>query len=38
MKLIDKEAVLAEIKKLNPPFYPTLAEKNVLSRCNQRLY
>lgn len=27
MKLIDKEAVLAEIKKLNPPFYPTLAEK-----------
>lgn len=25
--LIDKSALVAEIKKLNPPFYPTLAEK-----------
>ena len=27
MKLIDKSALVAEIEKLNPPFYPTLAEK-----------
>ena len=25
--LIDKDALVAEIEKLNPPFYPTLAEK-----------
>ena len=27
MKLIDEDALVAEIEKLNPPFYPTLAEK-----------
>ena len=40
--LIDKDALVAEIKKLNPPFYPTIAEKeayeNAISDCIDTIY